>query len=479
MAYQSDMLPTIADTDFNRLCVVDDYISFIWTRRYYDVGDFELVISMSSPVRQYIVQGYYIIRDSLAEVGIIEHVDISSDINNQETMVISGRFLSSVLGRRIIAQQTQVSGTIEACIKKLVNQNAISPTDANRRIPGLQYGTWSIPATYMEQQFTGNNLLEVIQDICQQYGIGYRVDLTDGNAFSLVLYSGIDRSYDQTANPYVVFSDAYDNLASSDYSEDYQGIVTDALVAGEGEGLERKTVWASKTTNKGLNRYELFVDARNASTNNGEISDSVYYAQLREEGLESIVSVVQAFAGSVYLTNMELGTDFDVGDIVVIESTKWGVTANARLIEIIESVGEDGSYTITPTFNLDLAREGGADTTGYIETESMMEIMTEHDAGPLMAENAVHDAQHSEYSHAVKISDLDEVTAMQDGYWLPVATPTDTRKLSYSTLKGLLGDYDNLIHKPQIEGVTLQGNKTHEELNMYRLSNTEIESLLS
>ena len=348
----ANMVPVIADTDFVRLCAVDDYISFIWARRYYDTGDFELVISMASPVVPYVRQGHYIQRDGLGEVGIIEQIEITSDLNQQETMIITGRFLSSILGRRIIAQQTQVSGTIEACVKTLVDQNAISPTDPNRTIPGLQYGTWDIPATTMQQQFTGKNLLEVLQDICKTYNIGYKIDLTSANAFSLVLYTGKDCSYDQSANPYVVFSNEYDNLASSDYSENYKEIATDVLVAGEGEGLDRKTAWASKATNSGLDRYELYVDARNASTNDGAISDSVYYAQLEEEGLENITDVVQAFAGEVYLTNLELGTDFDAGDVVVIENARWGISANARLVEVIESVSEAGVYTVTPTFDL-------------------------------------------------------------------------------------------------------------------------------
>lgn len=351
-AMPQSMIPVIADTSFNRLCIVDDYISFIWSRRYYDVGDFELVVSLYSPTMQYVARGFYVMRDGFDEVGIIERVAITQDVSNQEVAVVSGRFLSSILARRIIAVQTQVSGTIGECVKKLVDENAISPTDSNRSIPGLQYGTWAIPAIFMQQQFTGKNLLDTVQDICKQYQLGFKIVLTQNNAFSLMLYAGIDRSYDQTANPYVIFSNEYDNLASSDYSEDYENIVTDVLVAGEGEGLERKTVWASNGTNAGLSRYEIYVDARNASTNNGEISDSVYYAQLREEGLEQITDVLQAFAGDVYLTNYELGQDFDVGDVVVVENKRWGVSANARLVEVIESVSEAGVYTVTPTFDL-------------------------------------------------------------------------------------------------------------------------------
>lgn len=39
-------------------------------------------------------------------------------------------------------------------------------------------------------------------------------------------------------------------------------------------------------------------------------------------------------------------------------------------------------------------------------------------------------------------------------------------------------DYELLINKPQIEGVTLIGNKTFEELTLIGLTNEELEALL-
>lgn len=40
-------------------------------------------------------------------------------------------------------------------------------------------------------------------------------------------------------------------------------------------------------------------------------------------------------------------------------------------------------------------------------------------------------------------------------------------------------DYNLLYNKPQIEGVTLEGNKSFEELTLVSLTNAEIEQLLS
>ena len=42
---------------------------------------------------------------------------------------------------------------------------------------------------------------------------------------------------------------------------------------------------------------------------------------------------------------------------------------------------------------------------------------------------------------------------------------------------GGVTSYNELSDKPQIEGVTLSGNKDYEELNLNRITNTEIEAL--
>lgn len=43
---------------------------------------------------------------------------------------------------------------------------------------------------------------------------------------------------------------------------------------------------------------------------------------------------------------------------------------------------------------------------------------------------------------------------------------------------GASNDYLTLINKPSINGVTLEGNKTNEQLNISAIENSEIEELL-
>ena len=123
-----------------------------------------------------------------------------------------------------------------------------------------------------------------------------------------------------------------------------------AVVAGEGEGTARRTRAVGNT--RGLDRKELFVDARDLSSNDGEITDDEYNKSLDERGGEKLAEVkpIVKFEGEVLLDgNYVYKQDFNLGDVVTVENKKYGVFINTRIIEILESEDENG-YVITPTF---------------------------------------------------------------------------------------------------------------------------------
>lgn len=346
------MMPILMNKSFGRLAAIDNYVSFIWTTRFYESGDFQLQIPVDSISTQYFQMGYYIIRDDDEHVGIIEDIKIENTSTRKEVMTISGRFLSSLLSRRIIAIQTQVYGQVPSCIQTLINNNAINPSIVARKIPNLSFVSEVVSSMVMQAQYTGKNLLSTITEICKLYGIGFKMILDQNNYFKFVLFEGEDRSYGQSVNPYVVFSDEYDNLISAQYEESRKELVTDILIAGEGEGLDRKTLWVTKTAPTGIDRYEKYQDARNSSTNGGQIDDQTYYNELRGEALQNITTFTSAFTGKVDFSNIQYKEDVNVGDIVTIKNNKWGIHINTRLVEVIESVSESGAYSITPSFGI-------------------------------------------------------------------------------------------------------------------------------
>lgn len=351
--YKYKMIPIIMSNEFVELGEFDDYISFIWTTRYYTPGDFELCLAVTPKSVAFIKKGYYVIRRDRAEAGIIENITIQRDEDLKVMMIVSGRFVSSIIGRRIISIQTQVSGLVTECVRRLIAENAINPILPRRALPGLSFSTTIDDGVTMQAQYTGKNLLETITKICETFGYGFRMIIdAESQRFTFQLFSGVDRSSSQYEYPQVIFSDTYDNLLSSEYEENYTGIVTDVLVAGEGEGRLRRTAWAYNELNGGLDRYELYKDARNISSNEGEIPLADYIEQLRVEGLESITGITKAFSGEVYFGNIVYGEDVNIGDICTIENSRWGLSINSRLVEVIESTSETGEYTVTPTFGI-------------------------------------------------------------------------------------------------------------------------------
>ena len=344
------MMPVIMNDQFQRLAILDDYNSFIWSTRYYTSGDFQLCIDANETNMKLIQKDYYVVRDDDENVGIIEDIKIQRNEDAHEVLIVKGRFLDAIIARRIIAVQTTVSGKISACIEQLLTENIIDPEDSDRQIDNFTIDSYEISTT-MQAQYTGKNLLETISSICKTYGIGYKVTLNDDNEFVFQLFEGVDRTYDQTANPWVIFSDTYDNLLSSEYEENYQKLANAVLVAGEGEGLDRKTAWVSDGST-GLARHEIYKDQRNIRSNDGEISDDEYEELLEEAGKESMTKYTTAFSGKVYFDNITFKQDIGIGDLCVIENSRWGIYMNTRLVEVIESVNEAGEYSITPTFGV-------------------------------------------------------------------------------------------------------------------------------
>ena len=344
-----DILPVIMNASFTRLAVIDDYVSFIWTPRYYSPGDFELVL----PAGKYmsvIAADYYVAREDDENVGIIEDIQLQRDEDGRNIMIVSGRFLLSILERRIIATQTSLAGNVGDCVSQLLSDNVITPYILDREIPNFVLGTFSVSGT-MQAQYTGKNLLETTEEICDSYGLGQKVTLDSSNRFVYTMYEGTDRTYDQNVNPWVVFSDKYDNLLSSHYEENYRDHKTAVLVAGEGEGLDRRTLWLTEGET-GLDRREIYKDQRQIRSNGGEISDADYDDMLEEAGREALKPWTTAFSGTVYFDNVKYKQDVFLGDLCVIENSVWGIYINARLVEVIESVSETGEYSIIPTFGI-------------------------------------------------------------------------------------------------------------------------------
>ena len=375
----------LLDNELNKKYIIDTYSSAIWAKRYNDIGDCELVISASIENFRKIKECKYIARNDDDMVCKIKKVELQTDEENGDQLILIGNDITDILNQRIVIKQTNFNGLVEDYIRTLINDSIIKPTNADRKIKNFALANKKGFSETIREQVTYDNVGEKIQKLCKQYGWGYKVTVNNGN-FVFALYKGNDISQ------YITFSHNYDNISTTDYSKDDSNIKNVALVAGEGEGVARKTVTIGNGI--GIDRHELYVDARNISSeidydelitnypngiekviNNviyyqvngtniatltkndaGEITNvqlcnNIYMENLKNTGYEkmSTYTSITSFSGEIIVgMSYKYKEDYNLGDIVNIVS-EFGISIKARITEIIESQDDNG-YTIEPTF---------------------------------------------------------------------------------------------------------------------------------
>lgn len=337
----------ILNTSYEPVAVIDAFKSLIWTKRYYTCGDFELYIPADENLLQYLQNDYFIMRDDDDSAMIIERLEIQTDVENGDYYIVSGRSIESVLARRIVMWQTIINTTdvIQGLKQLIVAHTGQGDSSDYRSIPGLVIDDSLTVSENLITQITGDVLLDAVSSICQRFGIGMKMVLS-GSALTVSFYQGSEVD--------VIFSPEFDNMINSHYLRDYTDLANYAIVAGEGEGTSRVqiAVPATTTTPSGFALREMYVDARDLSTNDGAITNQNYVQFLTERGKEKLAEreIVQSFEAEIEpQTSFVYKPDYNLGDIVTV-TNEYGVTANPRIVEIIES-WDDTGYTAIPTFD--------------------------------------------------------------------------------------------------------------------------------
>ena len=337
---------------FQPIAVIDEYKSLIWTKRYFEYGDFELYIPADDSLLEFLQPDLYVKRDDDESVMIIEKLEIKTDTENGDYFIVSGRSLESILLRRIFNRQFVLSNasTVNAAAQQMVTEcTTVHPprTGTYRQIEGLTVDQNNPISSSFSAQFTGQTLFEGIQSISQPLGVGMKIELS-GRQMVLKFYEGQDRD--------VFFSPEFDNMTNSSFIFDKSNLANNAYVAGEGEGSERKWAGVLTTTESlrpsGLDLREVYVDARDVSSNEGEISEPDYSAMLATRGREKLAEfeISKTFDAEIEPdVSFKYKTDYDLGDFVTV-TNEYGVTSKPRIVEIVEC-WDDTGYTAIPTFD--------------------------------------------------------------------------------------------------------------------------------
>lgn len=355
----------VMDEAFQSLYNLDTFESLIWTERYNGCGNFEFYTPVNDKMLEVVdviqkkmetkLDCYAWLKES-ETCMIIESLEITTDTETGNHLIVSGRGLESLLERRIIWDQTVLNGNLQNGVERLLNEAIINPKVSARKMPNFLFEASSnefIKTLSLRAQYTGDNLYDTILTICDSYQLGFDVSLDQNNSFVFSLKYGENRSYDQEKNPYVIFSPNYENIINSDYLESAKTLKNVTLVAGEDEGTSRRTRIVGAAS--GLSRRELYTDARDiqSETESGKLTDDQYNALLDQRGSEELSKNIytKVFTGEIEATKTFVyDRDFFKGDIVQIVN-EYGMESKVRVTEVVR-VQDTNGYSMYPTFQV-------------------------------------------------------------------------------------------------------------------------------
>lgn len=330
----------IYDANLYRQGQIENQTSLIWTRKYYEPGNFELHAPITDENLRLLQPGNIVGKKGSEEAGIIEDLEKEeSDIKNEVTA--KGRFLSAYMDRRLVKQTVNFEGRIEVAMRQLLSGVVA--------IPLVELGTIHGFTETVRFQATMKNLQSLETKLSKSGAIGYRFT-PDFIEKKIVFdtYQGKDRTFRQNVNNRVIFSEDYNNLNNALYKYNDQGLRTYAVVGGEGEGSSR--VYVTLGSGEGLGLRELFVDAKDIQSEG--LTSAEYRDALLQRGREALNEAIISESlecETEAAINFTYKEDYDLGDIVTIRKKKWGLYMNQRITELQE-VYQYGSLTVVPTF---------------------------------------------------------------------------------------------------------------------------------
>ncbi len=352
----------VRGSDTKVIGIIDTATSVIWHTVYFGVGDFEIEVAATPEIVSLLQAGRYITRPNNNDVGIIEKINMPENIDDGARITASGRFVKSILERRIIYNLTGNSnkatilrGNVENAVREVIKNNAITcPFDSNRNIGLLALGeTANIPliitddsGNAAEKQVTYENLLAYTDGVLEEYGLGAKCILQN-ELFLYVVYNGIDRSINNdSVTPPVIFSKEYDNLISSEYTYDDTTERNVALIGGEGEGVDR--FYSLLANNEGgLKRREIFIDANS-------IKKTLKASEIQEMfPTGTFTGTNFTIGGTVYATLVIADTDKEYTLKALKDKFPTGTTSGTKFVVggvtyANKVYGDDENYKLTP-----------------------------------------------------------------------------------------------------------------------------------
>lgn len=357
----------ILDDLYRRIKVVDVFESFIWTERWKDVGDFELILPSTFETRNLFQPDMHLAMSDSDRMMIVETVDDKTDSENKSTITIKGPSFENIFDDRVATDgfagttlnpNWSITGTPGYIAREVVNQICIlGLLSAGDIVEFLQMGsiyppnTIEEPSTSVTIDIEPDTVLKALKDICDVYDLGFRI-VRNGDTSELYfnVYTGDDHTSLQTVHPVVVFSPDFDNLSNTSEYVSISKTKNVAYVIAK-NGSEIVYGNGADPTTAGTDRRVLLVKADDVDDAAGPGLTAI----LQKKGADELAKArsISAFDGEIRQFGTTIyGRDYNLGDLVEMKNVD-GATNNMRVTEQIFVSDHEGERSY-PTLSLEL-----------------------------------------------------------------------------------------------------------------------------
>lgn len=317
---------------------VDNFTSLIFIRSWESYGEFNININKFNK-ELFRKKNIIMINNNPFKVGTIDEISITSNTIKIKGYTLGYWFVNRVTFPPVGLEYDSYNTNVEAIMKGIVIKNAIEANDPKRNIPKLIVANSLGRGEKLNFQTRFKYLADELTSLSKISGLGWGVYLDiENKQFIFEVFEGNNLSTEQTILPPKIFSSEYDNVINKNYITSDIDFKNVAIVAGQGEGINREIKIVNNELT-GLERKELFVDARDIKENENLIDRG--NIKLAEK--QSIQTFECETINNGYID------EWDLGDIVTVLDKELGYLEHTRVIEVQESY-EGGEVIIEPTF---------------------------------------------------------------------------------------------------------------------------------
>lgn len=361
------------DSSRKREHIVDRFESAIWTERYAELGDFQLLLESTQLNKTIFREGRWLIQNGSYRVMVVETYEDTEDSEGRRMFKPSGRSLEYILEERLAALTmaqvlangrwtiTDTPGNIvkhifqKICIEGVLDVRDIIPDVVMTPFPHLPEGTNIGSPEAITLELEVKTLYETFQDLCTTYSLGFALLLDPENGqLHFELTTGTVRTTGQSVVDPVIFSPDLDNLSNTSELVSRAKYKNVAIVVSD-HGSAVVYANPDDELKVGFDRRILFVktsDVKAEDTNKAALLTKIGQAELAKNRR------IMAFDGEIPQRGYRYGLHYFMGDITEMRKSN-GATNYMKVTEqiFIDDLEGERSY---PTLSLEAYITPGA-----------------------------------------------------------------------------------------------------------------------